>query len=104
MLDDGFNDVEPDWPANKPAGRQARPPERKELKVRNRLGPDGWRKYLREVRKKSKQSLEGPEEVPLELRGERPTFNFPVYVSSHTKDSYRKRYEAKHERKVNENE
>lgn len=92
MPDDGFNDIEPDWPAAKPQKRERPPTEGSELRVRGQLGPDGWRKYLRQVRNKSQVSLQGPKEVPLEYRGERPTFNFPIYVSSRTKDSYRDRY------------
>ena len=69
------------------------PLARKELRLREKLGSDGWRKYLRQLRNKSKESLEGLKDVPLEYRGERPTFNFPTYISSRTKNSYRDRYE-----------
>lgn len=93
MSDDGFNDVEPDWPAKDPekGGKPAH--DRNDLRLREKLGPDGWRKFLRKRRIKSQKSLEGPKEVPLEYRGVRPTFNF--HVSSRTKHSYRDRYEQK---------
>ena len=95
ILDDGFNEVEPDWPAKKPARGKKPSSGQKELILRKKLGPDGWRKYLRQLRNKSRESLEGPKDVPLEYRGERPTFNFPIYISSRTKDSYRDRYEQR---------